>query len=389
MSSINKNDENSDSKSNPSSLGSNNVKFLISVLYIAIFIVIYFFYGGLILYGCKIAQSNILPTNTRCFPYTDSHPNIQQIKTNIFTTFTDQPMSMKLSIPNDTTNSKNIIIDILRNYKNEPDSSSIGNFFVSLIESLISFNYSSMNTILNLCNYLPESLIILFGPIIITMFSTMILLFDNLYLIYLWFSNFFWFFKQNVNTEANHKPEWESVTILQPINYWIAIGFVFWFFILFFFVAPLLFPFLSFFTMTWCFFSSFGYKGVMNPGLSNQKSVGSTDIVKDVFKYYKVLVMSIFSFFVIQKSFTSLGTMPGVFCLIILLLIIFGIFSIDMFKSKAELNLTPLVSTDQAKKSCSLKSEKPKGFFSSFYSQDGGKKIIKELKLAGDRLNKK
>jgi hypothetical protein len=217
----------------------------------------------------------------------------------------------------------------------------------------------------------------------------LILLLDNIYLIYLWFANFYWFFKENINTEDNRKPDWESVTIFEPINYWIGIGFVIGFFLLFFFVFPVLFPFLSFFTMALCFFSSFGYKGVMNPGLSNQKSVGSMDIVKDVFKYYKVLVMSIFSFFVIQKSFTSLGTMPGVFCLIILLLIIFGIFSIDMFKSKAELNLTPLVSTDQAKKSCSLKSEKPKGFFSLFYSQDGGKKIIKELKLAGDRLNKK
>jgi hypothetical protein len=242
--------------------------------------------------------------------------------------------------------------------------------------------------ILNLCNYLPETLIILFGPIVITMFSTLILLFDHLYLIYLWFANFYWFFKENVNTQDNDKPDWESVTILEPINFWIGIGFVIGFFILFFFAFPVLFPFLSFFTMTWCFFSSFAYKGVLNPGLSNQKTVGCMNIVKDVFKYYKVLVMSIFSFFVIQQSFTSFGTIPGLFCLLILVLIIFGIFSIDMFKSKAELNLTALVSTEQAKKKCALKTEKPKGIF-SFFLQDGGKKILKELKHAGDRLNKK
>ena len=39
-------------------------------------IVIYFFLGGLVLYGCKIGQSNILPTDENCYPYTNLKPEI-------------------------------------------------------------------------------------------------------------------------------------------------------------------------------------------------------------------------------------------------------------------------------------------------------------------------
>lgn len=80
--------------------------------------IIYFSCSGLILYGCKLAQSNILPTNIHCSPYTDTKPNIQPIETNIFTTmFTKPQMSMKLKFPHNEYNASNKILDMFYEYK--------------------------------------------------------------------------------------------------------------------------------------------------------------------------------------------------------------------------------------------------------------------------------
>ena len=93
---------------------------MISIVLLFIATTIYYTGSGLILYACKLAQSNILPTDIHCSPYTDSKPNIQPIKTNIFSTGGDNPLSMKLSFPYNEYNSKNYIIDMFREYKNEP-----------------------------------------------------------------------------------------------------------------------------------------------------------------------------------------------------------------------------------------------------------------------------
>ena len=75
-------------------------KFLASLL-IIVFVLIYFGISSYVLYACKIAQSNLLPTDIDCFPYTDNQPEITPIETNIFKTtlrhnccksaFTDAP----------------------------------------------------------------------------------------------------------------------------------------------------------------------------------------------------------------------------------------------------------------------------------------------------------
>ena len=59
-------------------------KFLVSLLIIVVGLLIYFSLGSSVLYACKIAQSNILPTDTNCSPYTDNEPEIKSIETNIF-----------------------------------------------------------------------------------------------------------------------------------------------------------------------------------------------------------------------------------------------------------------------------------------------------------------
>ena len=381
-----------DEKKNENTSSSNGLttnigKFLKSVFSIIIIIVIYFFLGGLVLYGCKIGQANILPTNENCYPYTNLKPDIENIPINIFTTFTEPKMSMKINFPYNKFNSSNIILDMFRNYKEEPKSNFLANYFISIIESLLQFNYSSFNFILNIMNGLPEVVIVLIGPILISIATSLIFLFDNFYLIYLWFANMGWFFKHNSNTDLNHKPVWNDVTVVDMVDYGSAIGLVFLFLILFWFVFISL-PVLPFITMCLTIFTGVNYMGVING-----KSANSLTIIKDIFKYYKVTIMSVFSFFVIISAFANLGTIPGIFSIFTLGLIYGGIISIDLFKASSEEGLTKLASYEQAKKVCNFTQSKKEehGLLYNlvFGNQSGGKNLTKELKKIGKNLSGK
>ena len=238
-------------------------KFLKSIFIFIILIIIYLVSGSLVLYGCKLGQSNILPTDSNCYPFTNFKPTIEEIQTNIFTTFTDPQLSMKMKFPYDKYNSSNKILDMFREYKEEGKSHYLINYFISIMESLILVNYSSINFILNTLNGLPEILIILFGPIMAIMATTFLFLFDHLYIIYLWFANMGWFLKHNINKDINHKPIWHNVTLMQPVKFGIAITLIILFAVLCFILFPFL-SVLSFLSLFWCFFSCISYKAVMN-----------------------------------------------------------------------------------------------------------------------------
>ena len=379
-----------DKKEETSTSGSNEyfsniVSFALTVIVMFIIIAIYYASSGLILYACKLGQSNILPTDVHCFPYGETKPNIQPIQTNIFTTFTDPQMSMKMNFPYNEYNASNKILDMFREYKNEPRSNFLANYFISIMETIIQFNYSSFNTILNMLNELPEVLLVILGPIIVGFLSTIIFILDNLYLLYLWFANMGWFFKTNTNNSATGLPKWEDVTFIEPFNFTCAVWLVFLFSILFFFSLPLL-SIIASLSMSWCMFSCITYKAEMYG-----KSITAAEIIKDVFKYYKLPIMGILSFFVILSAFSKLGTVPGIFSLIVLMLIYFGIIAIDIFNPINQEKLSPLTSYDQAKKTCNYK-ETPKEkhglLYDILFGQKGGN-LTKELKILNKKISQK
>lgn len=376
---IDKKKQEESKSSNVSSYMSNIISFLSFVIILFICIVIYYTGSGLFIYACKLAQSNILPTDLHCSPYTDIKPNIQPIQTNIFTVG-DQ--SMKLSFPYNEYNSKNYILDMFYEYKNDPNSSFLANYLISMIESIVHFNYSSLNKIFNVLNGLPEFIIVLFGPILFSFISTILLIFDHIYFIYLWFAKMGWFFKTNINNSGTGNPQWEDVTIISPFNYGCGIGLVILFAIVFFFSLPFISIIVSL-SMLWCILSSISYQCVLNG-----KNVSALQIIQDMFKYYKTTIMGIFSFFVIISAFSNLGIIPGVFSIIVLLLIYFGTISIDLFKPIKKEILSPLVSSAQAKKTCNYKEsskEKHGLLYNLLFGQKGGN-IIKEIKEIGKRL---
>jgi hypothetical protein len=363
-----------------------SIKFIISIIVIVLGLFIYFLYGGLILFGCKLAQSNILPTEINCYPYSESKPTIQSIQTNIFTTFTDPPMSKKMSFPYNEYNSKNKIIDLFRDYKKQYNSNFMPNYLISIIESLFVFNYSAINYISNLLNELPEIILVFFGPIIVSIITTIIFLYDFLYLIYLWFSKMSWFFKKNENTDVNGKPDWKY-DFMNPISVFCGVGLVILFTIFFFVGLTLGLGFFPLFTMVWCLFTCITYTAEMDG-----KSVFSYDIVAKLFKYYKVSFMTILCFLLIISAFVNLGVGPGIFALITLLLIYLGVISIDVFKAGVEEGLSPITSYKQAKKSCNSNvtpKSKHGALYDLMFDQFGGGNITKELKNIGKQMANK
>jgi hypothetical protein len=376
-----KQEENSSSDS--ANLASNIVSFIISIITIFIVVLIYFSSSGLILFVCKVAQSNILPTEENCYPYTENKPVIQPIKTNIFTTFTDPEMSMKLEFPYDDFNSSNKAIDMFRKYKNKPSSHFLANYFIYIIEHLMLFNYSAINTIMNSLNCIPEILIVGLGPIIVGFLFSIMSIINVLYMIYLWFSGMSWFFKTNTNDSGDGLPKWEDVTMLSPLNWGLGLGLVILFAILFFFG----FAFISsipFAILSYCCLICLMYKGIMN-----DKKISTFTVIKEVLKYYKLTIVGIISFFVIALAFSKLGILPGIFSIITLGLIYWGIISINIFKPITETNLSPSVSYEQATKKCSAaKSKENKhGFLYNLLIGQKGGDITKELKKINKNLN--
>jgi hypothetical protein len=380
-------DDSNENESSSSNYFSNIGGFVLTVFILFIMIIVYYASSGLVLYACKLGQANILPTDVHCYPYEESKPNIQPVQTNIFTTFTDPELSMKMKFPYNEYNASNKILDMFREYKHEPKSNFLANYFISIMENVVQFNYSAFNFILNTINsYLPEVVIILFGPILVSILSTIIFLVDHLYLIYLWFANMGWFFKTNTNDSGTGKPNWEDVGLASPFDYWCAVWLVILFVILFFFAFPFL-SIIATLAMGWCMFSCMTYKAEMNG-----KSITALPIIQDVFKYYKLPIMALFSFFVIVSAFTKLGTVPGVFSILVLALIYFGTISIDIFKTISKDNLSPLVSYEQAKKTCSFKEpskEKHGLLYDILFGGQKGGNLTKELKSIGKRLSRK
>ena len=122
----------------------------------------------------------------------------------------------------------------------------------------------------------------------------------------------------------------------------------------------------------------------------NGKNISVIKIIQDTFKYYKTTIMGILSFFIVLSAFSKLGMISGIFSIITLMLIYFGIISIDLFKTVNKENLSPLVSFNQAKKTCSYKElakEKHGLLYNLLFGQKGGN-IVKEIKEVGKRLSK-
>ena len=337
--------------------------FFTSLLYQLITLFIILLVGISILYGCKVSQSNILPTDLHCFPYESADPIIKEIPINMnITSVNGEKYSQKIFFPYQA-NKKNFLLDYLRKIKDQPKASSTVTFLVEVIMTFLQFNYSMTNGFYHILNsYLPESVIIFLSPVLLLLSLFVFVFFDFFYFIYAWFSNMSWLFKENTNQTNTGTPNWKSVNLLEPFRYffaWFLAVVFFWVFILGF---GFMFPVMLVLCLNYALFSPLGVTGFTKINNAFHK-VSLFQFFKDVLKDKKQIIMTLFSVFVVLSSFSYFDTIVGILFLLIILLFWFGLIPNNFFKNKIPENLSKLTSFHVADKKCNPVSETKKKSF--------------------------
>jgi hypothetical protein len=236
-----------------------------------------------------------------------------------------------------------------------------------------------LDTTLNIFNaYLPESVLLLLSPFLMGGILLLLFFINHLGFLYYWFSNMGWFFKTNTQEGNTGGPKWEDVGMLQPVRYMGAIFLV----ILFAVVCLVCFPFFSMLSsaiMMWCLFSCFTYKAEMH-----NQMVTCMALARDVFRYYKVPIMSVLSLLVVSTAFSKLGPVQGIFSLLVVGLIYFGIISVDIFHpTKLGETMSPMTTFDQAQKVCQKVTPKKEThglLYNLLFGEQSGGNLLKELR---------
>jgi hypothetical protein len=303
-------------------------------------LLIWCIFSLLVIYFCKVAQANVLPTDGNCYPYTDEKGHEpEKIETYIFTNlFFRKPRKASILEFPDTHNSLTSIITSIRDYKNNTKSSFLGNFFYSIFESLFLKNFNYYNYMFSFLNQLPEFILVIFGPYL-AYFIMFISVFVNvIFFCYYWLSNLGWMWKKNVNIIIDEKtgnvkykpgpPDWQNVhwnelpdpndktKTIEGSSEWtsclVAIFLSGIFFFALFSLMPILFIFGAIFSLI-CLISMLMYK----INFAGKKS-SITDLFIYFFKYNKLIIMSMFSFYVIMNAFTYLGYTSAIFAVLTL-----------------------------------------------------------------------
>ena len=309
------------------------IRFSICLLIIICIILYVFISGGIAVYLSKLGASNILPTNNEFFPYTNVKPSIIPSSTNIFT-------NSKIDFPYDTYNSSNYLLNGTRKYKDKMQSSFylvylIMHYFITIYENMVQLNYAAINFGLYLMNKIPsDTIILLFGPTILTILMCIISFINPIYFIFTWFVSLRTFFEFEKNTAqlaatSNIKGNW--LVLLSIIcALWMACVM----FVMFFFSTWLTFlivSIISFLILLSCYFYAATINGV---------NVTIISTILGLLKFYKLYLMILISFIIILMSFLNFGIWGIVTCSVILLLIYLEAFAglgIDMFSQPVKL----------------------------------------------------
>ena len=330
-----KKNENATQIQSVNDIGKQILTYTKSIVYSILILLVIICIGTSILYSCKVAQSNILPTDLFCSPYNDTPlsmiPEIKNININV-TNINDIQQSEKIQFLY-KNNNKNIIIDTLKKMSTNLKVNPTIMYFITILENLLCFIYNSLNTYLNFLNgYVSESVIIFGTPFITLLYLSFIYLLSWGYLIILFFTKMFWIFRINTNnsnetTDISSTNYFKQVSLLSSNGIMsIIIVSILLCFMLFF--ITIVFPVLIFFSLIYCFLSIVT--------MTSTRVIDGTDYtfvnaLIDVFYYKKSLLSYIMSYVVISKAFNIFGTNGGAISLLIVLLIYFKILKIPLF----------------------------------------------------------
>jgi hypothetical protein len=310
--SIDKKKTESSSSSSSSSLNSKNIVPYLTQLFLSfIKLVIYFSVSGYVLYAIKVAQQGQI-SNQSCTPDSKETPVIGLFN---FSNNGDD----KKSINHVVFKTEPVDDGIVKWINSKVNSNRCSVHYVfNVLKSVVDSDYFIWSEALNGLNkYMSESALVLMGP----------LLFMFIYIFLLFFRGFNFIFQTCVklpelfNTYENdnwvtsggwfsgHLIRGTGLSILfiillccLPI-FWIGGLFALSIYELFVLVAP---------------------TPDKKEGGDTNKTIDFKGVIKGVFSFYKLMFMIIYSLMMINQTFTSFGTIPGIVVICVLAVIYLG-----------------------------------------------------------------
>ena len=347
------------------SVGAQIGNFIGAMIGITIVMLLILFSGSTLMYACKVAQSNILPTSGDCMPYSTTAPDVTPIEINAnVTTLNDDIFSQKVNFDYNE-NKSNRFLDYLRKMTNHPTQSGLTMYFITTLQEMLLLNYQIINYSLNMMNSsVSESLLIYLMPIVLLVSSPFwlmgIFIINFLYFYYYLFSKLSWFFKKNVNTNKNMKQDWKDILANEePVGYITSLFLVSLFIIIIVISLLLQFPILTC-LIGFMILYVFGTAVCCSGKKSNGDDYTSMSSLIDNTKFKKSTMMYIMSILLIITSFTKMGPLAGVFSVVAFILLYLQIVPIPIFVNEIPSDLSPIVSYEQAQKICeAILEEKP------------------------------
>jgi len=320
--------------------------FIVGFIQNFIHLLIVIIMGIIILWGCKVSQASLLPTDIFCYPYEEKEYNgTKFMPTNDSDNFDininlkkieDILMSEKIRFPykDFEPNQQNMLVNFLTSIKFAYWNKGTIEYIISIIESLIVSNYSIQNTFYLILNkYLNEPLIVFLAPYFMPPYLMVIGIYNYIYLIYLWFSNMGWLFTKNTTKEKHGRPIWKVCSLREDGFLPMIVGLILvWVFLLvFLFGNFILFPGIIFFVMIYCFFSVTSYNAKIKRVFQNEKgetvektiSYGIIEAVKDFLKYKKHYIIAIITYQLLLGVGSHFGYSSFALCVIGVVLLYF------------------------------------------------------------------
>lgn len=285
--------------------------------------------GGIMLYNCKVAQANIMPTDLNCAPYIGEEiPNIAKTLINIDVVKTaDNIKSTKIFFPTEENMEilKNGIFGIdwirrmlepeVENNKEDPYPYTILAYFLLNFQGLIQMNSVMINKVYGIMNKTcSESVIVFILPYILLFLCLGMLIFNGLYSWILWFTNYevFSFKREKVVVGDKIKYKWVRPNKDDTSIIWTLFILMILFFSFFIIGIGAILP---------CMVIFSGIIAGLTPLFMTAKVDGSGQdysiftALKNVVLYKMSVIMYIVSLLVVTDAYKAVGTMGALVAL--------------------------------------------------------------------------
>jgi hypothetical protein len=263
-------------------------------------------FGTFALYACRGSQTTLFPTCVDFAPYTSVLPTFaaDSVETNV--NIVKGQSSTKMIFPigkNLDYMTNHSLFTWLRNFIEGPKSNQFTLYFATIMQNILALNFSAINTFYQTCNtWLPEILIILLLPYVISFLYIGLAIVDGFYFVYLWFAKLVLFCSYKDSTENPNKTTWvhPQGAIWSITNWWkIFVAVILFFFGISAFISmPIIFVAVAY---------TFFFPLTLKTTLSGRKNYGPFSLLQDVFKFKRNIFMYIISFLLLNNTANVFG----------------------------------------------------------------------------------